>query len=64
MNSFGSLFVNVHNLFYKIQGFGSDDDNKIYDKALFADRSNANLYKNTNEIALDDDEEDDGKPAE
>lgn len=55
--SFFSLFSNEH------QGFGSDDDNKVYDKALFADRSNASIYRNTNEIALDDDE-DDGKPVE
>ncbi|EAR83377.1 SKIP/SNW domain protein (macronuclear) [Tetrahymena thermophila SB210] len=44
-------------------GFGSDDENKLYDKPLFADRSNANIYRNNNEINLDDDEDDD-KPAD
>jgi len=31
---------------------------------LFADRSNANIYRNNHEINLDDDDEDDGKKAD
>lgn len=40
-------------------GFGSEDENRIYDKPLFQDRTAANIYKNIRED--NDDEEENQK---
>ena len=37
-------------------GFGEEDDYTLYDKPLFADRTQASIYKNVKEIALDEDQ--------
>ena len=37
-------------------GFGSDDDYKLFDKPLFADRAPMNIYNNVKETPDDDGE--------
>ena len=36
-------------------GFGEEDDDNLYDKPLFTDRTAASIYKSVKEVPVDDD---------
>ena len=38
------------------QGYGSEDEYRVYDKPLFTDRAAASIYKNLNEIPVEEEE--------